>query len=105
VGIVHYLIAFILLFLKNPDEIQLQTLVGSNLAAVLGAVMEEGALTGFAKGLAMSVDVFAIWKIVLLSIGFAAVSRKLNPSTVGTILAVLYALMALVTAPLAGMFT
>jgi hypothetical protein len=105
VGIVYYLIGFVLLFLKNPDEIQLNTLVGSNLAAVLTAFMEEGALSGFAKGLAMSVDVFAIWKIILLSIGFAAVSRKLKPSTVGTVLTVLYVLLALATAPLAGMFS
>ncbi|MCI0387358.1 MAG: YIP1 family protein [Acidobacteria bacterium] len=105
VGIVYYLIGFVLLFLKNPDEIQLPTLVGSNLAAVLSAVMDEGSLTGFVKGLAMSVDAFAIWKIILLSIGFAAVSRKLKPATVGIILGVLYALLALVTAPLTAMFT
>jgi hypothetical protein len=91
--------------LKNPDEIRLETLVGSNLGAVLTALLEEGALSGFVKGLAMSVDVFAIWKIILLSIGFAAVSRKLKPVTVGTILGVLYALFALASAPLIGMFS
>lgn len=105
VGIVFYLIGFGLLFLKPIDEIQLQTLVGSNLAVALNAVMGEGSLTGFLKGLAMSVDVFAIWKIILLSIGFAAVSRKLKPATVGTILGVLYALLALVSAPFAAMFS
>lgn len=105
VGVVFYLIGFILLFLKSPDEIRLETLVGSNLGAVLTAVMDEGALSGFVKGLAMSVDVFAIWKIILLSIGFAAVSRKLKPGTAGVILGVLYALLALVFAPLAGMFS
>jgi hypothetical protein len=105
VGIVFYLIGFALLFLKPADEIQLQTLVGSNLAVALNAVMGEGSLTGFFKGLAMSVDVFAIWKIILLSIGFAAVSRKLKPSTVGIILGGLYALLALVSAPFAGAFS
>jgi hypothetical protein len=105
VGIVNYLIGFILLFLKNPDEIQLQTLVGSNLAMVLSAVLGDGAPTGFLKGLAMSVDVFAIWKIILLSIGFAAVSQKLKASTAGTILAVLYVLLSLILAPLAGIFS
>lgn len=105
VGIVFFATAFILLFLKNPDEIRLETLVGSNLSAVLTAVLEEGALSGFVKGLAMSVDVFAIWKIILLSIGFAAVSRKLKPGTVGVILGALYALFALASAPLVGMFS
>jgi Yip1-like protein len=105
VGIVFYLIGFILLFIKSPDEIRLETLIGSNLASVLSAVLEEGALSGFVKGLAMSVDVFAIWKIILLSIGFAAVSRKLKPGTVGAILGVLYALVSLAFAPLAGMFS
>jgi hypothetical protein len=105
VGIVSYLIGFILLFIKSPDEIRLETLIGSNLGAVLTAVMEEGALSGFVKGLAMSVDVFAIWKIILLSIGFAAISRKLKPGTVGAILVVLYALVSLVFAPFVGMFS
>jgi Yip1-like protein len=105
VGIVFYLIGFALLFLKNPEEIQLPTLVGSNLAVVLNAVMGEGALTGFLKGLAMAVDVFAIWKIILLSIGFAAVSGKLKASTAGIALGVLYALISLAFAPLAGMFS
>lgn len=105
VGIVFFAIGFVLLFLKNPDEIRLETLVGSNLGAVLTALLEEGALSGFVKGLAMSVDVFAIWKIILLSIGFAAVSRKLKPGTVGTILGVFYVLLALASAPLVGMFS
>jgi hypothetical protein len=105
VGIVFYLIGFILLFLKNPEEIRLETLVGSNLAVVLSAVLGEESVTGFVKGLAMSVDVFAIWKIILLAIGFAAVSRKLKPSTVGTILGVLYALISLVFAPFAGAYS
>lgn len=105
VGIIFYLIGFVLLFLKNPDEIQMQTLVGSHLGSVLSAVLDTGSLSGFVKGLAMYVDVFAIWKIILLSIGFAAVSRKLKPATVGIVLGVLYALFALVTAPFFGMFT
>ncbi|MGH9755644.1 MAG: YIP1 family protein [Blastocatellia bacterium] len=105
VGVVFYLIGFILLFLKNPDEIQLEILVGSNLGAVLTAMLDEGALSGYVKGLAMSVEVFAIWKIILLSIGFAAVSRKLKPATVGAVLGVLYVLIALVSAPFFGMFS
>jgi hypothetical protein len=105
VGIIFYLIGFALLFLKPADEIQLQTLVGSNLAVALNSIMGEGTLTGFLKGLAMSVDVFAIWKLALLSIGFAAVSRKLKPTTVGIILGGLYVLLALVSAPLAGTFS
>lgn len=105
VGIVFYLIGFVLLFLKHPDEIQMNTLVSSNLGAVLTAVLAEGSMSGFVKGLAMSVDVFAIWKIILLSIGFAAVSRKLKPGTVGWILGGLYVLVSLVFAPLAGMFS
>jgi hypothetical protein len=105
VGIVFYLIGFILLFIKSPDEIRLETLIGSNLGAVLSAVLEEGAMSGFVKGLAMSVDVFAIWKIILLSIGFATVSRKLKPGMVGAILVVLYALVSLVLAPFVGAFS
>jgi hypothetical protein len=105
VGIVFYLIGFILLFIKSPDEIRFETLVGSNLGAILSAVLEEGAMSGFVKGLAMSVDVFAIWKIILLSIGFAAVSRKLKPGMVGAILGLLYALISLVFAPFAGSFS
>ncbi len=105
VGIVFYGIGFILLFLKNPDEIQMNTLVGSHLGAILSAVMEEGSLSGFVKGFAAFVDVLAIWKIILLAIGFAAVSRKLKPATVGMILGGIYLLMALAMAPFVGMFS
>jgi len=105
VGIVFYLVGFVLLFLKNPDEIQMNTLVGSHLGAVLSAVMGDSAPTGFVKGLASFIDVLAIWKIILLSIGFAAVSRKLKPTTVGIILGAIYLLIALAMAPFVGMFT
>lgn len=105
VGIVFFLIGFVLLFLKSPDEIQMNNLIASNLGALLTAVMGDGAPTGFIKGLASFVDVLAIWKIILLAIGFAAVSRKLKPGTVGIILGVLYLLVALVMAPFVGVFS
>jgi hypothetical protein len=105
VGIVFFLVGFVLLFLKDPDEIQLNTLVGSHLGAALNMITDEGSLPKFVKGLAAFIDALAIWKIILLSIGFAAVSRKLKPTTVGIVLGCLYLLMALAMAPFVGMFS
>ncbi len=105
IGLIFFAVGFILLFLKSPDEIELNTLVGSHLAALLGAVAGEDVLSGFVKGLAAFVDVFAIWKIIVLAIGFAAVTRKLKPTTAGMILGAIYLLAALVFAPFVGMFS
>jgi len=80
VSIVTTVIFTILLFIKPIDEFDWQNPIGSNLAALLAAIGVEG-LPSFVKGLFTYVDVFYIWKVVLIGIGGAAVSHKLKASS------------------------
>jgi hypothetical protein len=75
VAIVQSLLFAVVLFVKSPDEIDVQNLqnvVGSNLGALLAMAAGPNALPKFLMALASWVDVFSIWRIVLLAIGSAA---------------------------------
>ena len=92
----------ILLFIKPVDEFDLNNPLGSNLAAVIS--MTGANPPKFLKALLTYVDVFFIWKVVLMGIGFAAVSRKLKTSTAITATGVVAALFALAGAAWTAMF-
>ena len=102
--LVYAVIAVFLLYLQNPEDIDANSPVSSNLGAILGLITDKKSLPGFVKGFAAFIDVFSIWKIALLSIGYAVVSTKAKISTVAIWLSVLYLLAALVFSPLIGMF-
>src|SRR5262249_27322492 len=100
VYIVSTVIFVILVFIKPVDEFDWNNPIGSNLAALLGALGVEG-LPKLVKGLLSYVDVFYIWKVVLIAIGCAAVSHKLKTSS-----AIVYAgFVACVIALLGGAWT
>ncbi|MEO6724135.1 MAG: YIP1 family protein [Blastocatellia bacterium] len=80
VSIISSVLLIILLYLKPADEIDPNNPMGSNLAALL-SMAGVTSLPKFLKALLTYVDVFYIWKVVLLGIGYAAVSRKLKTST------------------------
>ena len=96
VGIISSILFVVILFLKSPDEIDIQNLVGSNLAALLTAFVSKDSVPKFVMNLARWVDVFAFWMIALLSIGYAAVSQKLKTSTAGWVVGSIYALVAII---------
>ena len=80
VSLISSVLLIILLYLKPADDIDPNNPLGSNLAALL-SMAGVTSLPKFLKGLLTYVDVFYIWKVVLLGIGYAAVSRKLKTST------------------------
>jgi Yip1 domain len=90
------------IYLKDPTEIDLLNPVGSNLGAIL-------ALTGlslpkFVLGVASFVDVFSIWRLALLAIGYSAVSHKMKVGTAATFLVILYVIVALIGGAMASIF-
>lgn len=89
VGIISSILFAVVMFIKGSD-FDIQNPIGSNLGAVLGMMFDKDALPKFVWSLAKSVDVFYIWMIALLSIGYAAVSRKMKTSTAAGALIVLY---------------
>ena len=98
VGIVQMVVMVALLYLKSPDDLDIQNLIGSNLGALLTMVTSENSLPKFVTALAAYVDVFALWKLVLLAIGYAAVTPKLKTSTAAGALGALYAIVAVIGA-------
>ena len=104
VGIISSLVFVILLYLKSPDEFNIQNPIDSNLGSVLAMFMGKDGLPKFLMALASWIDVFSIWKIVLLSIGFSAVSRRLKIGTAATVVIGLYVIAALIAAVWASAF-
>lgn len=102
IGLLSTILMLIVIYLKAPDDIDMMNPVGSNLGALIGVVLEKP--PKFLTALASWVDVFGIWRLALLSIGYAAVSRKLKAGTAAIFLGVLYCIMALIGAAFGSMF-
>jgi hypothetical protein len=97
-GIITSILLVIVLYLKSPEEIDVNNLLGSNLAALLTVALGKDGLPKFVMALARWVDVFGIWLLTLLSIGYAAVTRRMKTGTFAMALGGLYVVMALIAA-------
>jgi Yip1 domain len=69
--LVHGTLALLILFLKDPALLDLQNPVASNPGAVLSDETSKWLVT-----LLSSIDIFAIWTMVLLAIGFRATNPQ-----------------------------
>jgi hypothetical protein len=103
VSIISSILFIILVFIKPADEFDWENPIPSNLAAFL-SVAGVAELPRFLKTFLSYADVFTIWRLVLLAIGFAAVSKKLKTSTAGIWLAIVTILIALVHSSWAAVF-
>lgn len=103
ISIVSSILFLILLFIKPADEFDINNPIGSNLAALL-SMFGVTELSKFLKTFFSFVDVFYIWRIILLGIGFAAVSRRLKTSTAITFTGIIALVFALGSAGWAAMF-
>ncbi|HYK88054.1 MAG TPA: YIP1 family protein [Acidobacteriota bacterium] len=99
VSIISSALFALILSFRDPSEItfeNLNSLVSSNLGAVLTSALGKDGLPKFIMKLAGWVDVFAIWMISLLAVGYSAVSQKLKTGTAATCLGVLYGIVAVI---------
>jgi hypothetical protein len=114
VGIVSLVVTVAIFQLKGVSRVSVLdagSIVASNLGALIDIVAGTNALPKFVMGLAQTVDIFYIWMIALLAIGFSAVSKGLKTSTAAiwivgayVICAVIYAaIQALLAAVMGGM--
>jgi len=103
VSILSTLVLIATVYLKDPSDIDPINPMSSNLGAVLAMAGVE--LPKFVMGLASFVDVFGIWRLVLLAIGCATVTRKMKAGTAAIFLVILYVIGALVGASMTSMFT
>lgn len=102
IAILSTLVFITTLYLKPVDEIDMQNLGTTNLGALLEMLVGKDGLPKFIMALARWIDLFAIWMIALLAIGYAAVTRKLKTSTAAFALGGLYAGIAVIAAIIAA---
>jgi hypothetical protein len=96
--VVLAILGSISLLVANPEGVNLKNPVATNPAYF----MDANSTSKFVYGMVASVDVIAIWTIVLLGLGFAlnSAGRKLKTGTAITTVTVLYVLVRLVLSPL-----
>jgi hypothetical protein len=98
----------LVLQMKGPGEVdptQMNAVVASNLGAILSSFLGNDVLPRFVMSLANGVDIFAIWMIALLAIGYSMVSRKLKTSTAAVWLAGAYILIIIIGAAFGSLFS
>jgi hypothetical protein len=94
------ILALVIMFLKNPEDFDLQNPLPLNLAAFLGSTETAAWL----KALARSVDLFTIWIILLMALGFStAAGKKLSFGKALTLIVLPWAVFVLLSAALAGL--
>ena len=86
------------LYMTPPDEFDMENPLMFNLGVL---VEDPGAL----KALATSVDLFSFWTMLMLSIGMAAASRKMSTGKAFGMLLFPWALIVILRAGVAALFT
>jgi hypothetical protein len=108
ISLVSSVLFIIIVSFKDPGEITFQNLnsmVNSNLGAILTSLLGEDALPKFLMKLAGWIDLFAIWAIALLAIGYSAVSRKLKTATAAVWISSVYGIVAVIGSLIATIFS
>lgn len=104
VSIISIALFTFIVFIKPPEEIDLRNPLNSNLAAILTLAGVTG-LPKFVTGLLSYVDIFYIWKVILLGIGYAAVAPRLKASTSMALCGVAGLLLAVLAAAWGALFS
>jgi len=101
-GIISSILTVVVVFLKNPDDFNMQNPLAFN----VGAFMDPNTASKFMYSLAGSLDLFVIWMILLLATGLKAAAGKKLTFT-GALVAVIlpWAVVILGKAAIAGAFS
>jgi hypothetical protein len=101
--VVKHLLSIVVVFLKNPDDFNVQNPLAFNFAAFMDPVTANK----FAYTFALSFDLFAIWVMILTAIGLSAATGKKKLSFGGALFAVAVPWVVFVTfgASMAAMFS
>ena len=96
------ILTVVVIFLKNPDDYNMQNPLAFN----VGAFMDPTTSSKFLYSMASSLDLFAFWTIFLLATGLKAAAGKKLTFT-GALVAVLlpWAALVLVKSAFAGVFS
>lgn len=98
-GLISSILAIIVMFLKNPDDFNLQNPLFFN----IGAALEPPPNTGkFLYSVASSIDLFTFWTILLLATGISVAARKVPFSKALVAVVVPWVIWVLVKSAWAG---
>jgi len=70
IGVIATILTIVILFLKDPSDVDVQNLLASNLGPLISAETSK-----FLHALAISMDLFSFWLIYLLGSGVAICGR------------------------------
>ena len=105
VSIVSTVLTVLILQIKGQSSVSdPNSIVASSLGSWIESVVGADALPKFIMRLAGAVDIFNIWIIALLSIGFSAVSKKLKTSTAAIWLGGAYVIFSMIIAAIRSLF-
>lgn len=100
-GLILGLLGVLILYVKPPDQIDLQNLVASNVGAVLSSDSPK-----WLQSLGSSLDIFSFWIMGLMAFGYSvARPKKITMSTGLTWIIVIWAVYVLCKVGLAAMFS
>jgi hypothetical protein len=100
-GVIFMALAIAVIFLKSPDDFNLQNPLVFNPAAF----MDPSTTSKFVYGVASSLDLFRLWTLVLIAIGLkAAGGKSLSMGGAVTAVFVPWLLWTLCSSALAGLF-
>jgi hypothetical protein len=100
-SLISSILAIIVMFLKNPEDFNLQNPLAFN----LGAFLEPPPNTGkFLYAFAKSFDLFTIWMILLMAVGISVAAKKVSLSKAIILVAVPWLLWTLISSGAAGLF-
>jgi len=95
------ILAIVVMFIKNPDDFNLQNPLAFN----LGAFMEPPPNSGkFIYSLATSVDLFTIWTILLIALGISVAAPRVSFSKALILVVTPWIILVLISASFSGMF-
>jgi hypothetical protein len=100
-GIISSILAIIVIFIKNPDDFNLQNPLAFNLGAFLEPPPNSGK---FLYSFATSIDLFSFWNIALLAVGISVAARKFPFSKALTAVLIPWVLLILAKASWASFF-
>jgi hypothetical protein len=99
-GLISSILTIIVIFIKNPEDFNLQNPLAFN----LGAFLEPPPNSSKALySLATSIDLFSFWTILLLAVGISVAARKFPFSKALVAVVMSWVLLVLVKAGWAGL--
>jgi hypothetical protein len=99
-GLIFMALTVVVIFLKNPDEFNIQNPLAFN----PGAFLDPQQTSKFLYSVASSLDIFSFWQIALVAIGLkAAAGRKLSFGSALIAVVVPWAAVILIRAAFAGL--